>query len=141
MKKGINSFRVFVDTNVCISAIHSKDSLSRKLLLTLSEDHRLCSYTISEITRVIEKHYSHKAEEWDFLLSRLEFELVYTPSNPSSIQSSAIRDPKDLPILVSAILAKSDILVTGDKDFFTNEIKDHLVVYTPAGFEGVERYS
>ncbi|SDJ25076.1 PIN domain-containing protein [Natribacillus halophilus] len=57
MGKGNNSFRVFVDTNVLISAMHSRESITRKLLLILSENHHLiiCSHTLTEVSKVKSK--------------------------------------------------------------------------------------
>lgn len=122
MNEKNNVFRVFVDSNVLISAIQSETSVSRKLLLLLSEDHHLiiCSYSITEVSRIISKRFPSKLSEWDHFLTRLEFELIYTPS--------------DIPILVSAILAEPDILVTGDHDFHTHGIQEHFAVYTPVDF-------
>ncbi|WP_211236980.1 hypothetical protein [Aneurinibacillus terranovensis] len=37
-------------------------------------------------------------------------------------------------IVVSALLAQPDILVTGDQDFHTPEIKEQLVVLSPSEF-------
>ena len=136
MNEKNNVFRVFVDSNVLISAIQSETSVSRKLLLLLSEDHQLiiCSYSITEVSRIISKRFPNKLSEWDHFLTRLEFELVYTPSDISSFKVPYIRDDKDIPILVSAILAEPDILVTGDHDFHTHEIQEHFAVYTPVDF-------
>lgn len=71
---------------------------------------------------------------WERFLSRLEFELTYTPTDFTSFPIPHIRDEKDIPILVSAAIAQPDILVTGDRDFHTPEIQAHFVVYTPADF-------
>jgi predicted nucleic acid-binding protein len=43
-------------------------------------------------------------------------------------------DKKDEPIIASAILAQPDVLISGDKDFFTKEIREYFAVYTPADF-------
>ncbi|BBB92652.1 MAG TPA: putative toxin-antitoxin system toxin component, PIN family [Methylomusa anaerophila] len=131
-----NGLRVFVDSNILISAMHSTESLSRKLLLLVVEEHNLliCSYTISEVSHVIKKRFPNKFAEWERFLSLLEFELVYTPENPLTFPVPHIRDKKDIPILISAILAEPDALVTGDYDFHTDEIKEYFAVYTPAEF-------
>jgi predicted nucleic acid-binding protein len=57
MSEKSNFFRVFVDTNVLISAMTSKASVSRKALLLLSEEHQLiiCSYSIEEVSRALSK--------------------------------------------------------------------------------------
>lgn len=49
----------------------------------------------------------------------------------------AIRDPKDLIILASALSGRADYLVTGDKDLLTMKLKKSvgpLLILTPAQF-------
>lgn len=136
MNETDNVFRVFVDSNILISAMQSATSASRKLLLLLAEEHQLiiCSYSLYEVSRVLSKRFPNKLQEWDQFLARLEFELAYTPSDFSSFPVPNIRDDKDIPILVSAIIAQPDILVTGDHDFFTTEIQEYFAVYSPTDF-------
>ncbi|MDN4593824.1 PIN domain-containing protein [Polycladomyces subterraneus] len=73
--------------------------------------------------------------EWGCLLSRLRFELIHTP-NPGEIDFyiPQIRDVGDKPILASAIKGKADIIITGDKDFHTDEIREYIAVYMPSDF-------
>jgi len=52
----------------------------------------------------------------------------------STVKVPYIRDQKDLPILVSAMVAQPDIIVTGDLDFHTPEIQEHFTVMTPGDF-------
>lgn len=129
-------FRVFVDSNILVSAMLSNTSVSRKLLLLITEEHHLvlCNYTLTEVSRVLNKRFPNKLSDWDHFLSHLEFELAYTPSDISTFPAPYIRDEKDIAILVSALLAQPDIFISGDHDFHTREIKNHLVVYTPAEF-------
>ena len=136
MNEKNNSFRVFIDTNVLISAMISETSISRYLLLLLSEKHHLiiCSYTLSEVSQVLIKRFPNKVAAWDKMLVALDFELAYTPTDLTKINTPYIRDEKDLPILASAIIAQPDILVTGDYDFHTHEIREHFAVYTPSEF-------
>ncbi|MFS0728366.1 putative toxin-antitoxin system toxin component, PIN family [Paenibacillus sp. 1P07SE] len=136
MNETNSSLRVFVDSNVLISAMQSENSISRKLLLLIAEEHQLilCSYSLTEVARVLAKRFPHKLSTWDQFLIRLEFELAYTPSDLNAFSAPPIRDDKDLPILVSALLAQPDLLVTGDRDFHTPEIKEQLVVLTPSDF-------
>lgn len=63
--------RIFVDTNVLISAILSETSISAKLLRYVIEEHQLliCSYTITESSKVIERKFPKRLSLWDkFLL-------------------------------------------------------------------------
>lgn len=55
MSEKNNCFRVFVDSNVLISAVLSRQSVSHRLMERLMKDHYLviCNYTITETSRVI----------------------------------------------------------------------------------------
>ena len=133
--------RVFVDTNVIISAILSQTSVSSKFLHFVILEHELliCSYTIEEIHRVIERKFPNRISLWQTFLSALEYELIETPTEISRLNQLPIRDVHDVPILCSALLCKPDYLVTGDHDFFTEEIRVQLQVISPADF--LEKYS
>ncbi|MEW6697866.1 MAG: putative toxin-antitoxin system toxin component, PIN family [Bacillota bacterium] len=124
------------DSNILVSAVLSNLSLSSKLLTLLIEEHHLiiCSYSITEVSKVISRKFPKHIAKWDKFLTTLEFEIAYTPSDLSTVKAPYIRDPKDLPILVSAMVAQPDILIIGDMDFHTPEIQDHFTVMTPGDF-------
>jgi uncharacterized protein len=128
--------RVFVDSNILISAILSEQSVSSNLLTLVIEKHQLiiCSYSITEVSKVLHRKFPNLMAKWDRFLTSLEFELTYTPSDLSMVQAPPIRDNADLPILVSAIVAQPDFLITGDHDFRTPEIQEYFNVITPADF-------
>lgn len=135
---GTNKMRVFVDTNVLFSAVISKaPNPFQKMLDGIQKDHQLliCTYSINEIARVLQRKRPEALTEWDGLLSRLRFELIHTP-NPGEIDFyiPPIRDEGDKPILASAIKGKADIIVTGDMDFHTDEIREYIAVYSPGDF-------
>lgn len=131
-----NALRVFIDSNILVSAVISNLSISSKLLYLLIEQHHLiiCSYSITEVSRVIERKFPNHIAKWDKLLTTLDFELAYTPSDLSTVKVPYIRDPADLPILVSAMVSQPDILVAGDLDFYTPEIQEHFTIMTPGDF-------
>lgn len=69
--KGNKGFRVFIDTNVLISAILSETSISAKLLRYVIEEHELliCSFTLTETSKVLERKFPARLLLWDrFLL-------------------------------------------------------------------------
>ena len=131
-----NALRVFIDSNILVSAVLSNSSLSSKVLTLLIEEHHLiiCSYSITEVTNVINCKFPKHIAKWDEFLTSLEFEIAYTPSDLSTVKVPFIRDPKDLPILVSAMVAQPDIIVTGDLDFYTPEIQEYFTIMTPGDF-------
>ncbi|MDN4593825.1 putative toxin-antitoxin system toxin component, PIN family [Polycladomyces subterraneus] len=133
-----NKMRVLVDTNVLFSAVISRGALPFRVMLdAIQADHQLliCTYSINEISRVLQRKRPEALTEWDGLLSRLHFELIHTP-NPCEIDFyiPPIRDEGDKPILASAIKGKADIIITGDKDFHSDEIREYIAVYTPSDF-------
>lgn len=136
MNEKNNALRVFIDSNILVSAILSKSSLSSKLLTLLIEEHHLiiCTYSITEVSKVINRKFPKQLAKWDKFLTSLEFEIAYTPSDLTLVKVPYMRDPADLPILVSAMVAQPDILITGDMDFHTPEIREHFTIMTPREF-------
>ena len=65
----------------------------------------------------------------------MPFELVYTPEKIDKLKYPDIRDGKDLPVLVSAIIDDVDILISGDADFAPLEM-EHPEIMTPRDFVG-----
>ena len=63
----------------------------------------------------------------------IRFEEFKTPEKIDEKEYPEIRDIKDLPVLVSAILSDSDILITGDKDFEDIKIEKPLI-FTPSTY-------
>lgn len=122
--------RIMIDTNIMISAILFPSWLPAKALEKASLHHTivLCSYGIEEIHIVFERKFKDKCLFLERFLSKFSFELVYTPLNIEKEKFPDIRDPKDLPILVSAILDDVDIIISGDKDFLTLELEKPVIV-------------
>ena len=74
----------------------------------------------------------------DRFLSKLAYDYVYTPIDIDSYDYPEIRDKDDLPILVSAIVAGVDMIITGDKDFFDVDVSNFdtnfPIIVTPREF-------
>jgi putative PIN family toxin of toxin-antitoxin system len=128
-----------IDTNVLISAILFPKSQLTIVIQSVTEAHTLvlCSHIIEELNEIFKKKFREKSHLLDKFLSKVAFELVYTPADINSANYPDIRDKGDLPILVSALLSDVDILITGDKDFFEVEI-DKPEIVSPR--EYLERY-
>ena len=74
----------------------------------------------------------YRLKDIDRFLETLTFECAYTPEQPKA-DMFHIRDPKDYPILYTAIIENVDVLLTGDADFKDTEI-DHPEILTPTEF-------
>jgi predicted nucleic acid-binding protein len=136
MNETENRMRVFLDTNVLFSAIVYPTSVSRRAFEEIILHHIpvICEYSLIEIQRILKAKSPHVIAKWDRLITTINFELAYTPTDQLESYPVAIRDKNDLPILVSAYLTEPDLLVSGDKDFHSAEIKEFFAVCTPSEF-------
>jgi len=127
--------RVFVDTNIIISAILFPNAKVAKVFSHLIEKHTviIASYIKEECKEVFEKKFPLKKEQLNIFFDGIRFEEFKTPKKIDEKKYPKIRDIKDLPVLVSAILSDSDILITGDKDFEDVKI-DKPLIFTPAAY-------
>lgn len=118
--------RVFIDTNVLVSAI-AFDGKEREFLhLALDGKIRpvLSNYALSEARRVVEDKFPAHLPRLQWALALLEYELV-TDLDPAVITwvEGLVRDPGDVNVLAAILTAGPDYAVTGDKDLLTEEIR------------------
>ncbi|MCL5063488.1 MAG: PIN domain-containing protein [Firmicutes bacterium] len=128
--------RVFVDSNILISALISSTSVASQFLTLVLDAHRLVlwDYGLTEMAQVIRRKFPKALPKWELFLVTLDFEMVHTPADLAIVAAPDIRDAKDRPILISALIAQPDAFVNGDQDFHTLEIAEYLTVYTPRQF-------
>jgi predicted nucleic acid-binding protein len=90
-----------------------------RLKRLLCTDHQilLCTYVVEELKDVVARKFPKKSSDVDWFLQSFPYTLVYTPEQFDRSAYPSIRDIADLPVLVSAMLEDTDILITGDKDF------------------------
>ncbi|HHV42904.1 MAG TPA: putative toxin-antitoxin system toxin component, PIN family [Clostridiaceae bacterium] len=116
--------RILIDTNILISALlfpHSKPA--KALTYTISEHQLvLCDQNLFEFREVIGRKNPELLPAIEEFLHELCFERI--PTKQKTIER--IRDPKDQPILNAAMSAGVDIIVTGDKDFLSLQLKKPL---------------
>ena len=126
--------RVMADSNILIAAMVFPKSLAASAFRLILCSHRLvlCSYVVDETIEVIRRKFPTLESAAEQFLSDLSYEYFYTPSmiEPGLFQ---IRDPKDYPVLYSAVKSNADLLVTGDKDFSDVEV-ENLLILTPGEF-------
>lgn len=100
--------RIMIDTNILLSALVFRSTKMADLIDYIVEKHTLviCSYVIEEFVNVITRKSLKYKNVIDDFLSKLSFEMAYTPEWKEGMPS--IRDEKDKPILASAITADID---------------------------------
>ena len=125
---------VFADTNFLVSAFATR-GLSADVFQVILSEHRLMTgeFVLNELFRVLTMKLNVPAKiarEAEQLLRRHHVEPI--PDHPSEIP---VRDEDDRWVLESAIRAKADILITGDKDLLdlAAEVSE-LKIVTPREF-------
>lgn len=130
--------RVMVDTNILFSAIIFPKGQAAKAFTHCLLNHELVisTYVINELKQVLKKKKPEKLLAIDDFFEKLSFELAYTSDNIET-ELFSIRDPKDYPVLYTAIIENVDILISGDKDFKDTDVT-HPEILTPQEF--LEKY-
>lgn len=126
--------KIFADTNVLVSAFSAR-GLCADLLEIILADHQLITgeIVLNELERVLLKILNvpqKKVAQTLLFLRKHQIEPI--PDKPSEVK---VRDEDDRWVLESALKAKADILVTGDKDLLV--ISNHvpqLKIITPRSF-------
>jgi putative PIN family toxin of toxin-antitoxin system len=127
--------RIMLDTNVLISGFAFNSTHIREMTRWITEQHQLIlsSYVVEELREVIARKAPASLAALDDFLVRLPFEMCYTPARLPKELPFGIRDPDDVKVLYSAIVAEADILITGDKDFADVNIEKPMIM-TPRQF-------
>jgi putative PIN family toxin of toxin-antitoxin system len=108
-----------VDTNILVSAALFRNGSICAILKGIMSGYDLCicTFSLEELFIVFERKFKQKRSDLDVFLRELSYELVYSPSIVVKEGLPRIRDEKDYPVLISAMDADIDALVSGDKDF------------------------
>ena len=131
--------RIMIDTNILVSAFVLNSRYLNKMIDNITEYHTIVlpTYVIDELKRVTKEKFPTRYSLLEPFFRELPFELVYTPEKIDKTKYPGIRDEKDLPILVSAIIEDVDILISNDDDFAPLDL-EHPEILTPKDF--VEKY-
>lgn len=130
--------RVMLDTNILISMIIFPGQMFLQMLETITKHHKLVlsSYVLDELSDVVARKFPKRENAIKKFLTAIPYEIFVTPQD-MDMSVFEIRDAKDYPVLYSAIAAKADVLITGDKDILTVEM-EHPDILTAREF--VARY-
>jgi putative PIN family toxin of toxin-antitoxin system len=125
--------RILTDTNIIVSAILFPNSVVARVWSYILEQHHvlISSYSLDELETVFQRKFPDNMDALHAFLAHLSCEIVEAEQPATGIPP--IRDEADLPILMAAITANADILLTGDKDF-TDVSLNKPVVMTPSVF-------
>lgn len=124
-------FRIVLDTNVVVSALISP-GVSRDFVFRLLYERKeivLSDYILSEVEDVLNRYKFRDKTVLDELWQRIIKETVFVQA-PLTFQSRVgiLRDPKDHPILQTAIKGDAWGIVTGDKDLLVLKIWQGITI-------------
>lgn len=126
--------RVFLDTNVLVSGFATRGLCADVLRLVLAGHELIVGEIVLEELRQVFRKKIHLPEPLaDDILAFLENQT--NQAAPKSVPSIRIRDADDLIVLASALAAKADVLITGDRHLL--DIKEQvrgLMITDPRGF-------
>ncbi|MEX0779511.1 MAG: putative toxin-antitoxin system toxin component, PIN family [Balneolales bacterium] len=126
--------KIFADTNVLVSAFTAR-GLCADLMVVILADHQLMTgeIVLKELHRVLINKLKVPEKDVSNVLQFLRSHHVEPiPDKPSEVK---VRDEDDRWVLESAIKAKADILVTGDKDLLDISKKiPQLKIISPREF-------
>ena len=121
------------DTNIIVSAILFPNSIVARVWNYIIEHHHviISKYSIDELEAVFQRKFPDSVGILQPFLASIACEVVDVEQ--PDIEIPPIRDKTDLPVLIAAIVADADILLTGDKDFSDIPL-DKPAIMTPSIF-------
>lgn len=117
------NLRLFLDSNVIISGLLSSKGAPRVILDLLSLQVQgitgiTGAYNLMEVERNLSRKLPRALPLYNEYLPKLQLEVVPLPERAEVDAYLGVIADKDVPVLVSAVNGKADLLVTGDnKDF------------------------
>lgn len=125
--------RVFLDTNVLVSAFATR-GLCSDLLRSVLAEHELITgeVILVELRRSLRNRIKLPSSTVSGIEQFLKKQIVVPkPSKPHPLE---IKDPDDKWVLATAVAGDSDVLVTGDSDLLEVESRAPLRIMTPREF-------
>jgi uncharacterized protein len=131
--------RVFLDTNVLVSAYASRGLCADVLRLVLAEHELICAEVVlEELQRILRQKIRIAPEIVQDVIEFLRE--AHVEPRPSALPELSVRDPDDAWVLASAIQAEAEVLITGDPDLLdiAAEVKS-IQILNPRGFWELNR--
>ena len=122
--------RVFLDTNVLISAFAARGLCADLMRLQLAEHEVLTGeVNLVELRRVLTKRFKATAAQVDTVEQLLRDQTVVP--KPAVLLSLKVRDADDAWVLASAVAGAADLLVSGDQDLLVLAPRAPLAILSP----------
>ncbi len=131
--------RIFLDTNVLFSALHSSVGAPNAILeayLRGQIEVVISRQVLEELIRTIHQKRPQLIARLYFLLQEAPFEVQPDTAPDEVTRWEQVIHPPDAPILAAAIAARPDFLVTGNTRHFTSVVAAlaGLAIVSPSEF-------
>jgi putative PIN family toxin of toxin-antitoxin system len=125
--------RVFLDTNVIISAVTTR-GLCADLFRTVLTDHELitCSQVLQEVRRILSTKFSVPDKLIYEYLDLINQDAII--AEPNDLPNVQIRDKDDVEIIGAAIVGKAEVFVTGDRELHGIKSIRKVRILSPRAF-------
>ncbi len=137
----VGSLRIFLDSNVLLSALFSDRGAPRRILDLLAArlpplQPLVGAFNLLEIERNLGKRLPEAWPAARGLIEKLGFEIVPLPAASAVAAWTPRVVAKDAPVIASAVAGKASVLVTGDKKDLLGLEDDRLAfpILSPAAF-------
>lgn len=126
--------RVFLDTNILVSAFATRGICADVLAVVLAE-HRLIAgeAVLGELHRVLAGKIGLPGDIAGEVASLLRREAAVVAVAADSFEID-VRDPDDTRILAEADAGHAEVLVTGDRDLLELAVHAGVTILSPRGF-------
>ena len=125
--------KVFLDTNVLVSAVATRGLCADVLREVLISHHLIVSaHLLAELERVFRKKLNLPENLISEFLKMIQQDALF--SSPSAKPDVNLQDKSDWPILSSALSGGADLLVTGDNELLELRKIGNMEIVSPRGF-------
>jgi len=125
--------RVVLDTNVLLAAFATHGLCEAVLEVCLTAHELVLSeYILRELRRHLTSKLRLPGTHADRIIGFLREHAALV--RPSRVPADACRDRTDLPVLGTALAARADCLVTGDRDLLDVRQFRGIAILSPRGF-------
>jgi predicted nucleic acid-binding protein len=136
----LKKLKAYLDTNVFIFGVERPESNSR-IILDLAEEGKIIPVVSYSILEELREYFSRRYDretainEIYYLISLPKLEIITRDNVKQEInQYKGVVPDKDLPHLVSAIIAQADYLVSYNRHFIESKAKNYIKAIKQADF-------
>ena len=126
--------KVVLDTSTLIAAHISRAGVCSELMEDVLLHHELVlsEYILEELARTLRDKFEYPERDVRAVFAFLKGACLLV--EPASLPPDSCRDPRDIPILGTAVAGDADLLVTVDRDLLTLGSFRHIPIVKPGQF-------